>query len=542
MISYRTLLPVAVVVIVSSVVLWAANSSVNLAALPASTNVSELVVSQVDDVIAERWREADVPLADETDDLTVLRRLSLALHGTLPSLEEIRRFEADDRENRLRIAAANMLKDSRFGAYFAERLARPLVGTDTNPFLVFRRDRFTSWLTDELNADRPWDDMARAMISDQGVWTDTPSVNFVTKAIANDDLNEAELTARSVRVFLGQRIDCAQCHDHPFDHWKQSEFEGIASHFAQPEMSLVGIRDKAEKEYVVEDRETLEDREVDPVVPFRPEWIPEKGTRREKLAHWMTHPAQDRFDRAIVNRVWALMFGMPFLPDRAVDDLPDPEDTGYAIDLEAIDILAEDFRTHDRKLHRLIETIAATRAFRQSTIAPDSVTDDLELATAEELWSVRPLVRIRPEQMIGSMLQASSLKTIDQNSHLLTRFLRFTRENDFVRDFGDAGERELEDRSGTISQALLRMNGQLPNELSEANPFLSGGRILMGTSDDTKAVETAYLVALTRRPTLDESSHFVAQLKAAESSDDRGEVMQDLLWALYNSPEFSWIR
>lgn len=540
--SRKLLIPIAAVAVLFILILAAMDSDVATAALPAKSDVSDLVVSQVDEVVAERMDEFGVVAADHADDLTVLRRLSLTLHGTIPSLEEIRRFEADTRDERLRFVVRNMLRDPRYGRYFAERLARPLVGIDNEPFLVFRRDKFTQWLAESLTANRPWDDITREMLSAEGVWTERPSVNFITKALANDDLNESELTARSVRVFLGQRIDCAQCHDHPFDVWKQDQFEGIAAHFAQPRMSLTGIRDNDKTEYVVQDRETLEDREIAPAVPFHPEWVPEEGSRRERLAAWMTHPAQHRFDRAIVNRVWALMFGLPYLPDRPVDDLPDPADEDYNIDLEAVDILAEDFRTHGRKLHRLIETIAATQAFRRSSVAPAELTDDLDIASAEEVWAVHPLVRLRPEQMIGSMLQASSLKTIDQNSHLFTRFLRFVRENDFVNDFGDAGERELDDRSGTISQALLRLNGQLPNELSEANPFLSGGRILMGTDDNEKRVETAYLVALTRRPNEAERDLFVSQLEAATSQDDRGEVMEDLLWTLFNSPEFSWMR
>lgn len=540
--SRKLLIPIAAVSVVVVLILMAMQSEIATASLPAKAGVSDLVVSQIDEVIVTRWEDAAVVPTERSDDLTVLRRLSLTLHGTVPSLEEIRRFQADDRPERLRYAVRSMLVDPRFGFYFAERLARPLVGTDNDPFLVFRRDRFNAWLAESLTADRPWDEIATSMLSDEGVWTDTPSVNFITKAIANDDLDEAELTARSVRVFLGQRIDCAQCHDHPFDHWKQSEFEGIAAHFAQPRMSLTGVRDKMDKEYVLQDRETLEDREVAPVVPFRSEWMPSEGSRRQRLAGWMTHPAQHRFDRAIANRVWALMFGLPFLPNRAVDDLPDPSDAGYNEDLEALDILAEDFRTNGRKLHRLIETIAATEAFAKSSIAPAELTDELDIQEAERLWAVRPLIRLRPEQMIGSMLQASSLKTIDQNSHLFTRFLRLTRENDFVNDFGDAGERELEDRAGTISQALLRMNGQLPNELSEASPFFAGGRILMATDDNNKVVETAYLVALTRLPTEAELELFTRQLSEAESSDDRGEVMHDMLWALFNSPEFSWVR
>src|SRR5690606_33898305 len=82
-------------------------------------------------------------------------------------------------------------------------------------------------------------------------------------------------------------------------------------------------------EYIVEDRETLESRIVDPAVPFHPEWAGTEGSRRERLARWVTHPENVRFERAIANRVWGLMFGRPFLTDRPVDDLPSPEREEY---------------------------------------------------------------------------------------------------------------------------------------------------------------------------------------------------------------------
>jgi hypothetical protein len=78
------------------------------------------------------------------------------------------------------------------------------------------------------------------MVSQTGLWTGTPATNFVTAAVADGELDENKLAGRSVRAFLGQRIDCAQCHDHPFDHWKQHEFEGLASWFGQTKLSLVG--------------------------------------------------------------------------------------------------------------------------------------------------------------------------------------------------------------------------------------------------------------------------------------------------------------
>jgi hypothetical protein len=129
----------------------------------------------------------------------------------------------------------------------------------------------------------------------------------------------------------------------------------------------------------------------------------------------------------------------------------------------------------------MIQAIAASQAFRMDSIHPlDELTEqpdgDIEqqrerLQAVRDTWGVFPLVRLRPEQVIDSMLQANNIRTIDQNSHLFVRALRFFREQGFVNEFGDPGEGELEPRVATIPQALLRMNGQLSRELTEAGPF-----------------------------------------------------------------------
>ena len=543
--SNRWVPPVIAAAVVLAVAA-ASRSPVDVAPPAARPLVDADVVSAVDDLLADRWQAADVPVAAAVDELTVLRRLSQTLHGTIPSLEEIRRFEADDRPDRLAHATAAMLREPRFGDYIAERLARAYVGTDVDPLLFFRRDRFTAWLSERLRGDRPYDGTVRKMLAGEGMWTDTPQVNFITSALNNDQLDEAELTARTVRCFLGQRIDCAQCHDHPFDDWTQDQFEGLAAYFAGTGPTLTGVRDDPSVAYVVQDRVTLDDRDVPASVPFREEWLPSEGRPRQQLAAWITHADQRRFDRATVNRFWTLMLGRPFLPDRPVDDLPGPEQNEYAADLAALDRLADDFRDHGRSVHRLIQTIAATATFRADTALPASdgppgdSRNERAIAAAEHVWAVRPLVQLRPEQMIGAVLQAGSIKTIDRNSHLLVRALRAIRESDFIKAYGDKGEGELVDEPGTVSQALLRLNGKLHAELGNVTPLTAAGRILAVAPDDAAAVEAAFLVTLTRRPTPEESGYFADLLTA--TGRDKERAMQDLFWTLFNSEEFSVIR
>ena len=496
------------------------------------------IVHRVDRLLIDRWREAGLQPAAPAEDLTLFRRLSLVLHGTAPSLEEIRLFESDHPTDRIERWTEQMLADRRFADYFARRFSRFFVGIAEGPFAIFRRDRFWAWLGDQFHTNRPYDAIARDMISERGLWTDKPEVNFVTSVVADGVIDHNKLAGRTVRAFLGQRIDCAQCHNHPFANWKQGQFEGLAACYRQVNISAVGVednRDLKKNPYKVQDRMTLEEHEVAPAVPFHPEWMPTEGVSRERLAGWVTHPENRRFDRAIVNRVWGLMFGKPWI--EPVDDIPNPN--GDASDpTDLLDVLGVDFREHGCELKRLISTIAATRVFRLSSQHPAFETGE-RADDVERIWAAFPLTRLRPEQVIGSMLQASSIKTVDQNSHWSNRAVRFFRELDFVKEYGDLGEDELTERTGTIPQALLRMNSSFAVEWTKGTPFIAAGRIAGMAPGDEACLDLCFLVCLTRRPTPEERSLMRRQLEVAKG-DDRSRVVEDIFWSIFNGPEFCW--
>ena len=143
------------------------------------------------------------------------------------------------------------------------------------PFVQFRRRRFTTWLSDAILANRPYDAVVRDLVADQGLWTDHPATNFVSVTFSEETkLPDPErLAARVSRAFLGVRIDCAQCHDHPFQPWKQADFRGLAAFFGGVYSSLRGIRDQ-DNAYQPLDRKTKEPVKVEPRVPFLPELLP----------------------------------------------------------------------------------------------------------------------------------------------------------------------------------------------------------------------------------------------------------------------------
>ena len=188
------------------------------------------------------------------------------------------------------------------------------------------------------------------------------------------------------------------------------------------------------------------------------------------------------------------------------------------------------------------------------------------LAVTVQAWSVFPLVRMRPEQVIGSLFQAGHIRTIDQNSNPFVRLTKFGNENDFVSEYGDLGDDELLQQVGTIPQALLRMNGRFTAEQSKVDMLSAPSEIIQFSPDNAAIVDNCFLTCLSRHPSYDERTYFLGLLEStveavAEKRKDspdagpvdagtsegaekptrtRAQVVEDLVWTLYNSPEFSW--
>ncbi len=499
------------------------------------------VIEQVNREFREHWQTKEVQPARPADQLAVVRRLSLGLTGALPSVDEIQALEQQPPADRLEWWLSHLLEDRRCSDYVAERLARTYIGTDQGPFLVFRRRRFVTWLSDQLVANRPYNELVKEMLTAKGLWTDSPAVNFLTATAGANEENQPDdikLAGRTARAFLAARVDCLQCHDDklgivqlgttekPRD-GEQTDFHQLAAFFCEAKTSLLGIHDSPQDykfKYLAAEAEEI----VKPQPPFLNELIGEAPTRRMQLANWVTHRDNKPFARAIVNRFWALLCGKPLV--EPIDNIPLRRP--YP---PALETLAEDFTRHNFDLHRLIRVIAATEVFHLDSRA------DFEITTAHEAaWSVFPLTRLRPEQVAGSILQSASLTTIDANAHVVAQLTRYFQQSGFVERYGDIGEDEFSAHPSTITQRLLMMNGELVKDRTGNNPVANAAtRISMLAPDDQRAVEVAYLAVLTRQPSPDELAHFQPRLEGT-SGRDRSLVLEDLYWALINSSEFSW--
>ena len=496
----------------------------------------QATVSNVNQGFEQEWQKANLQSVDLADDLIVARRLSLALTGTIPSLEEIRTFEQQPEGERIQWWLSKIFEDRRWSDYVAERLARTYVGTEGGPFLVYRRRRMVDWISDQLFDNRHYDQLVRSLITANGVWTSNPEVNFVTVTIdQNNDKkgpNEAKLAARVTRAFLGVRIDCMECHNDKFgDHWKQKDFHQLAAFFGEAEMSLTGVRDNTKTSYEYRYRGKKDEEKVDAVAPFNPELMPSSGSPRHRLAQWVTHEKNRPFARSTVNRLWALLFNKPLVDP--IDDIP--LDGPWP---PAMEILTDELISHQFDLQHLIRIIAETRVFQLDSRSNSPASPLTELH--EKSWAVFPLTRLRPEQVAGSVIQASSISTVDASSHIIQRLMRVLQQGEFIKRYGDPGEDEFAQVGGTIPQRLLLMNGKLVKERTGENPLMNAStRIGMLAPNDNSAIETAYLAIFSRRPEESEKKYFIEQL-ADKKSSQRSKAMADLYWTLVNSTEFSW--
>ena len=501
---------------------------------------SQDCVEQLDNAFERRWADDSSDVAPPADWTTVCRRLSLAMAGSGMSLEEIRELELLDTDQRVKSHLEKLLRNPRFHDYWGERFTRVFVGTEDGPFITFRRRRFRHWLSDAIAQNRPYDQLVRNLVTAQGLWTDRPEVNFLTVTVGTNEEGQPDpirLAGRTARAFLGMRIDCLQCHDDFLGNvslgssdnlrgGQQTDFHSLAAFYSTARLNgLQGIRQESHPyEYrFLNDDETST---VEPKVPFAPELMPTEGQPRERLAAWLVHPENKQSARAIVNRVWALMFGRP-LTD-GVDNIPLD-----AIVHPALDLLASDFVDHGYDLRRLIRIIVASRPFKLASAADFEVTE-----RHEKQWSVFPLTRLRPEQVAGSVIQSARVKTVDRESSLLIQLMKYGSSNDFVSQYGDSGQDEFIQGNVTITQRLVMLNGELVDGHSGNNTvFNAGAHIMMFAKNDEAAIEAAYLCVLNRYPDDEERSAFATKLGEAKN---REAVMTDIYWVLLNSSEMTW--
>jgi hypothetical protein len=481
------------------------------------------VAAEVDRHLEIACREHGFTPLGPADHLLVARRLTLSLHGRIPSLAEIRELEQSTAHDRLVDFSDRLLADARFGEYLGEVLTHSIVTEQVHDLPdPYRRISFHRWLSEEINRGAAYDEIVRDIVTARGLCCENGSTNFYTAYKCDPAL----LAAQTARSFLGLRLDCAQCHNHPFADWKQEQFHALASYYsgmAQSNWQVFGDW----QPYAYDNHNTHRRERIAPAPPIRPDLDPGAGDPRERLAGWLTHPENPYFARAIVNRLWAAMFGRGLI--EPLDDLSKPERVPGVLAL-----LAEDLLAHDFDLRHTLRVIARTRAFcRASCLDAPASTEQ------EEILGSYPLTRLRPDVTCASLCQAAFTTPLDDSALVANRWLSFWQNVYFLRTVGNPASAEVLDTEASLPQRLLLMNGERLEESWGLDQVGLAQQLARLCSSDTSCVEAAYLACLSRKPSAAELSHFVALL-ADTTGSKRLERVSDLMWCLTNASEFQW--
>ncbi|WP_256368983.1 DUF1549 and DUF1553 domain-containing protein [Aquisphaera insulae] len=489
-----------------------------------SGNREDLALTRrIDTRLTARWAEAKLRPATAADDGEFLRRACLDLVGKIPTAGEARDFLNDPDPNK-RAALVDRLLDSPAYAARAALLWRQFLLPETDDQVGASPAGLEAWLRKKVAEEAGYDQIVRDILS---VRLEANSNDSMVAATV-DPSPAAFYAARSgkpevvagdaARAFLGIRVQCAQCHDHPFAKWKREEFWSFAAFFAGvPQQSndatsrRMGREDAQRRELTIPGTsKVVKAVHLDHSAPA---WRPRAGTR-EVLAEWVCSPKNPYFARAAVNRVWARFFG-----NGLIDPVDDLEAEGDPALVGLLDEVAGEFRDHDYNLKYLIRALMATRAYSLSSAAEPGT------ATTTPLFSRMPVRGMSPDQFVDSLAQATGCDLGESRARLLELFTE--------RDVPPT------ESQTSILQALTLMNGAVLSGATRPESGETIGAIAEAPYLDTAGrVEMVFLAALSRLPRSEERLLAIRYIDGRSTEADRARALSDVFWALLNGPEF----
>lgn len=492
----------------------------------------------VDDALDRRWKQERLVPSPPCTDHEFLRRVSLDLTGCIPSEDAVRKFagarEPEKRENNKKLAdhrkeLVDQLMDSEgYGRHQSVVWGNALVGRGKELELLAQIN-FRNWLAEKLAKNTHFDDLVREMITATGRRSENAAAGWAIKQKGNHE----DMAGSVARLFLGTQIQCAQCHDHPFDKWKQRDFYGMAAFFARVKydnlLFVETVQDLSSGEIRLggnSENEIIAPRFLAVEKPANLGSRP----RREVLADWLVSRDNKQFAKATVNRVWAQFFGKGFV--HPVDDFSENNPPSCP---EALEALADGFVHSDFDLKFLVRAITRTKAYQLSSLPSKTNKDD------DSLFSKHPLRRLIPEQMVPSVVMSSGItsnREVMENP--VVKLILLAVEQQFIFVFSNMDEQtEVSEFKGTIAQALLMMNGKSVIGATRLHLLHPLALKLLQRSPDEQ-VEMLFLATVSRPPTKAELGMFVPAFRNARLPNERLEICEDLYWALINSAEFTF--
>ena len=458
------------------------------------------------------------------DDLLLARRVYLDLLGRVPSVAEIRDYLAVDESARRAVLIDQLVfhqgpraVDYRrtFSEHWARQWRRVLLPPGSQ--VSINPGELESWMSQKFSSDTSFGLMMASLI--EAKETNRDSVYFRLS-----QSSPATYAANVSRVMLGVRLECAQCHDHPFTEWKQTDFWGLAAFYSDVGAAPQGANAPSKLG-------VIENGGIKYVAKYLWEEPVGAEVSRTKLAAWLTSPGNRQFSSVAVNRFWQLLVGRGVFA--SVDDL----DLATPKQRVLLDALAVQFAENKFPVRSLIAAICKSDWYQ-------AVANEVELPTEAdenaEAAFCRPLKSLSPEQVFDSLEQALMLPI----SRLDPSSARWTGERaQMVSRLGESVGKSPEEYASGIPQALVLMNGKLTADaISVENSRLLRAALDSPFMSAAERIDTLCLATLSRHPTAEETIAFKSYINKYASMDDQRRAHGEILWALVNSPEFVLCR
>ena len=479
----------------------------------------------IDELVEQKLRRVRVLPSGICDDETFLRRVYIDVIGALPTSEERAEFLADDSNNKRARLIDRLVDRKEFAELWVMQWAELLRIRSNDDISQKAALLYFEWIRDRIGENMPVDEMVQELLGASGGTFANPPTNFYQ--VERDDLVLAENIAQA---FLGIRIQCAKCHNHPFDRWTQDDYYGFAAFVSQ--VGRKGAEDP--REQIIYDKGSGEIRHPVGDKKMKPKFLgddaPElKGQdRREALADWITSPENPWFARSLANRVWAYFMGPGIV--EPVDDfrVSNPPSNG-----PLLDELAARLVDYDYDFKQLVRDITSSRAYQREIAANSTNGTDLRNAAraqvrrirAETLLDLFCQVTEVPQKFDGLPLGARAVEIADgaTSNYFLNTFGRSPRETVCACDVS------LEP---SLSQALHLLNGDVVH-----NKITAGGLIPRWQEEGlspAQIIERIYLRSLSRAP----SEAELADIAGRIGDEPDVAALEDVFWAILNSREF----
>tara|TARA_R110002049_G_scaffold50370_1_gene142927 strand:- start:9162 stop:11462 length:2301 start_codon:yes stop_codon:yes gene_type:complete len=529
----------------SVMVRYQGKTSVFSAAIPLSQEQFELPAEKnfVDKFVFSNLKTLGIPPSPICDDSVFLRRVTLDIAGRIPTTEETESFLHDTRPDRRDRMIQSLLDGPGYADYFANKWTALLKNRRDSGTDILSNFAFHAWIRDSLLANRPYDQIVRELLASTGTVLDNPPVAWYKRV--TDPKQQIEDVAQ---LFLGVRMQCAQCHHHPFERWSQGDYYSLTAFFSQVGRKPTTVRGE---DLIFHERGIAFAENVKTGQKLSPMALGDSVGEiaadvdpRLVLADWMSSKDNPFFAKALVNRYWKHFFARGLVEPE--DDL---RDTNPPTNPELLAALEKHFVDSGFDLKDLVRVITQSNAYQLS-----SIPNDANLADRQNYSRFYPR-RMQAEVLLDSIDDVAGSRTSFADLPLGTRAVAlpdnsYNASSDFLRVFGRPESSSVCEcervQSANLGQSLHFLNAkEIQDKLVAPKGRLQ--TLLDSCESSEERVTQIYLAALSRSPTADELGTATAYLQQSRVDEDgksidpqsaEKESLQDLLWAIINTKEF----